>query len=150
MMFACFCLFVITSYFYFWHKKVFFGSQFFTLEVQNFNFNNDFKPVSFNTGFQIFTQGQINFKSWIQILHPGAFDAPSRVLARIWDIIWRWEIWCLLSWWFLISGPVSDQSLADLTQKLPFLAGIDAHVLASHSGSNKPKPILKELWLNFD
>ena len=49
--------------------------------------NYDFKPGSFDAGFQIFTQGQISLKSFTQILHLGAFDASSQVLVRIWDRI---------------------------------------------------------------
>ena len=45
--------------------------------------NYDFKPGSFDAGFQIFTQGQISLKSVTQILHLGAFDASSQVLGRI-------------------------------------------------------------------
>ena len=63
---------------------------FVTFQVQNLNINPDFKPGSFDTGFQIFSQGQISFKSGTQILHLGAFDALSRVLGQILDMLNRW------------------------------------------------------------
>ena len=67
-------------------KKCFFlESIFFVSQVQNLNFKHDFKPGSFEPGFQIFTRGQISFNSGTQILHLGAFDALSRLLGRIWD-----------------------------------------------------------------
>ena len=75
------------------------------LQVQNLNFNHDFKPVSFNAGFQIFTPKQISLKSGTQILHLGAFDASSRVLGRIWDMLWRAETY------FLHSMDIVDRAL---------------------------------------
>ena len=61
---------------------------FFTLHVQNLNFYHDFKPGYFYAGFKMFTQGQISSKYRTWILHLGAFNALSRVLRRIWGILW--------------------------------------------------------------
>ena len=68
---------------------------FVTLKVQNFNFNYDVKPESFDAVFfylkKKFTQGKKSLKSEIQILHLAAFDASSWVLGQIWDILWFWS-----------------------------------------------------------
>ena len=53
-----------------------------TLQDQDLKFNLDFKPGSFDAGFQIFTQGQISFKSGTQILHLRFFDASSLTVLR--------------------------------------------------------------------
>ena len=52
-------------------------------QVQNFNFVHDFKPGSFYAGFQVFTKGQLSFKTLTQILHLGAFAASSWVLVQL-------------------------------------------------------------------
>ena len=94
-MFACFLvsnnIHFSKCHIFFWQKQKFFWEStfFLMLQVQNLNINHDFKPGYFDAGFQIFTQGRISFKSGTQILHLGAFDTLSRVLGRIWDMLWN-------------------------------------------------------------
>ena len=81
--FWIFFLHFLVFYFVFWNQYLLDATS------PNLHFNHDFKPESFNAGFQIFTQGQISFKSGTQILHLGAFDTLSRrILWRIWDMLW--------------------------------------------------------------